>query len=77
MFILAVFTQIIEPTTPVFEKIIYGAFIAIQAFVVWNIFVLFIRTKPVLVLLNKFQVAIDRTVGVALVGFGVALALDK
>ncbi len=77
MFILAVFTQIIEPTTPVFEKIIYGAFIAIQAFVVWNIFVLFIRTKPVLGLLNKFQVAIDRTVGVALVGFGVALALDE
>lgn len=77
IFILAVFTQVIEPTTPVFEKIVYGTFIAIESFIVWNIFAMLVRTRLVLGLIQNFQVAIDRTVGVALVGFGVALALDE
>jgi len=77
IFILAIFTQVIEPSTPVMDKIIYGLFIALEAFVVWNIFATVIRTKYVLSFIQKFQVAIDRVVGVVLVGFGGALALDE
>jgi threonine/homoserine/homoserine lactone efflux protein len=77
IFILAVFTQVVEPATPVFDKIIYGFFIALEAFIVWNVFATLVRTKLVLGLIQKFQVTIDRTVGVVLVGFGIALALDE
>lgn len=73
LFILAVFTQIIEPSTPTAEKIAYGVFILIESFVVWNLFVVLIRTPVVLRLLNSFQVAIDRAIGVILVCFGGAL----
>ena len=73
LFILAVFTQIIEPSTPTAEKIAYGVFILIESFVVWNLFVVLIRTPVVLRLLNSFQVAIDRVIGVILVCFGGAL----
>jgi threonine/homoserine/homoserine lactone efflux protein len=77
LFILAIFTQVIEPSTPVFDKIIYGLFIALEAFIVWNIFVLFVRTRYVLNFIQRFQVAIDRVVGIFLIGFGSALVLDE
>jgi len=77
MFILAIFTQLIEPSTAVFDKIIYGLFIVMEAFIVWNLFVSFVRTQYVLSFIQKFQVAIDRFVGVVLIGFGSALALDE
>ena len=77
IFILAVFTQVIEPATPVFDKIIYGFFIGIEAFIVWNVFSTLVRTKLVLGLIQKFKLAIDRTAGVILIGFGIALAMDE
>jgi threonine/homoserine/homoserine lactone efflux protein len=77
MFILAVFTKIIEPSTPIDDKIIYGIFMTVEAFIVWNIFVTLVRTKLVLGFMQKFQVAIDRLTGVVLIGFGGALALEE
>lgn len=77
IFILAVFTQIIEPSTPTHEKVIYGFAILIEAFVVWNLFVMFIRTKLVLMFMQKFQLTIERVVGLFLVGFGSILLFDE
>lgn len=77
IFILAMFTQVIEPSTAVFDKVVYGLFIAFEAFIVWNIFVSFVRMKLVLNLLQQYQVTIDRIVGVFLVSFGGVLALDN
>ncbi len=77
IFILAIFTQVIEPSTAVFDKALYGIFIALEAFIVWNIFVTLVRTKLVLDLIQKYQVTINRTVGILLIGFGCALALDN
>ncbi|MCW8931665.1 MAG: LysE family translocator [Gammaproteobacteria bacterium] len=77
IFILAVFTQVVEPSTPVMDKIIYGLFIIFEAFVVWNFFVILVRTKLVLGFIQRFQITIDRVVGVFLIGFGSALALDE
>ncbi|MDM8566871.1 LysE family translocator [Candidatus Halobeggiatoa sp. HSG11] len=75
LYILAVFTQVVEPSTPVFDKIIYGFLIVFEAFVVWNFFVSFIRIKLVLRQIQRFQVIIDRVVGVMLIGFGGLLVL--
>lgn len=76
IFILAVFSEVIEPLTPVFLKVIYGVFIALEAFLVWNLFVVLIRTKFVLALIQRFQVTIDRVVGVVLIGLGGALVIE-
>ena len=77
IFILAVFTQVVEPSTPVFDKSIYGLFIVLESFIVWNGFVMLIRTKLVLSFIQNNQVTIERIVGVALIGFGGVLALDE
>lgn len=77
IFILAMFTQVIEPTTAVFDKAVYGLFIAVEAFIVWNFFATLVRTRLVLNLMQKYQVTIDRVVGIFLIAFGGALALDN
>lgn len=77
LFILAIFTQFVEPSTAVFDKAVYGLFIVLEAFVVWNIFVSLVRTKFILQLLQRFSAGIDRFVGVVLIGFGGALLFDE
>lgn len=76
IFILAVFTQIVDPSTPMFEKALYGLCIVLESFIVWNVFVMLIRTRLVLSFIQRNQVTIERIVGMALIGFGGALAMD-
>jgi threonine/homoserine/homoserine lactone efflux protein len=73
LFILAVFTQVIAPSTPTLDKVAYGLVIILEAFFVWNLFVALIRTPVVLHLLNSCQVTIDRVIGLILIGFGGSL----
>lgn len=77
IFIMAIFSQLIELATPTFDKALYGAFLTLEVFVVWNLFVSFVRTRLVPGVIQKFQVTIDRVVGVLLIGFGGALALER
>jgi threonine efflux protein len=77
IYILAVFTQVIGPETSVVDKVLYGLFIEVEAFFVWNVFAALVRTKLVLGMIQRFKLVIDRTVGVILIGFGIALALEK
>ncbi|MEG3639482.1 LysE family translocator [Magnetococcus sp. PR-3] len=77
LFILAVFTQMVEPSTPFLDKMVYGLFIVLEAFVVWTIFTALVRTKWMLAFIQKNQVAIDRITGLVLIGFGSSLALGK
>lgn len=77
IFILAVFTQIVDPFTPVSEKVLYGLCIVLESFIVWNVFVMLIRTRLVLSFIQRNQVTIERIVGVALIGFGGLLAIDE
>ena len=77
IFILAVFTQAVEPTTPVLHKILYGIFIVIQVLVLWNVFILLVRSNLVLSLLQKYQVLIDRSVGVIFILMGCVLIAES
>ena len=77
IFILAVFTQVVDPSTAVIDKVIFGIFIVAESFIVWNLFVRLVRTRLVLGFLQRHQRAINAVVGVFLVGFGVALMLDQ
>lgn len=77
LFILAVFTQVIEPATPLAEKVFYGLFIAFEAFIVWNLFVSLVRTHLILGVIQRFQTAIDRIVGVVLIALGGALFWEE
>ena len=71
------FTQIVEPSTPIAEKAVYGVFLAVEAFVVWNLFVMLVRTNLILGLIQRFQQAINRITGVVLIGFGGSLLVEE
>ncbi|MGO4623454.1 LysE family translocator [Ensifer sp. 2YAB10] len=74
VFIVSLFMQVVEPTTPLIVQVGYGGFIA-AAHVVWFALVaLFFSTGIVRVRLFRLRHWIDRTFGALLVGFGVLLA---
>lgn len=74
VFIVSLFMQVVEPTTPLLVQVGYGGFIA-AAHVVWFALVaLFFSTGMVRVRLLRLRHWIDRTFGALLVGFGVLLA---
>lgn len=77
MFFLALFTVIIKPETPITWTFIY----AIEMFVILTgwfcALTLILSHKQVVRILNKIEKYIEKTVGIFLIGFGVALAFVR
>ena len=75
LFFLALFTQVISPTTPVGLKMIYGAEMTIATFV-WFAFVALILThKHVNNLFTKIRYQLEKVFGVVLIALGIKVAL--
>ena len=75
LFFLALFTQVISPTTPVGLKMIYGAEMTIATFV-WFAFVALILThKHVNKLFTKIRYQLEKVFGVVLIALGIKVAL--
>lgn len=77
VFILAVFTQVIQPGTPLIDRISYGLFIVLEAVIVWNLFLSTIRLGPIQKFFRNSQKMIDRITGTALICFGTILGLKE
>lgn len=75
VFIVSLFMQVVQRTTPLATQIGYGAFIAL-AHVVWFAAVaLFFSEGRIKAQILRVRLWIDRVFGVLLIGFGVALAV--
>ncbi len=77
MFFLALYTQVIDPGTPVGVQVIFAA-TCVAIVTLWFSFVTVALTSPPV--RNKFlgfSQWIDRTCGVAMIAFGLRLALTK
>ena len=75
LFFLALFTQVISPTTPRGLKMIYGAEMTIATFV-WFAFVALILThKHVNKLFTKIRYQLEKVFGVVLIALGIKVAL--
>lgn len=75
LFFLALFTQVISPTTPIGLKMIYGAEMTIATFA-WFAFVALILThKHVNKLFTKIRFQLEKVFGVVLIALGVKVAL--
>ncbi len=75
IFFLSIFTQVVNPETPLWIQIIYGAIISL-AHILWFSAVAIFLSHPVL--LRKFQQGkhyIEKVVGGLLVGFGLKVAI--
>jgi RhtB (resistance to homoserine/threonine) family protein len=74
VFIVSLFMQVVQPSTPLPVQIGYGAFIS-GAHIAWFALVaLFFSAGPVRARIMKVRHWIDRIFGALLVGFGVLLA---
>ncbi len=77
MFFLALYTQVIDPGTPVGVQIIFAA-TCVAIVTLWFSFVAFALTSgPVRNKFLGFSQWIDRACGVAMIAFGLRLALTK
>ncbi len=74
IFFLSIFTQVVNPETPVMLQVIYGAIISI-VHLVWFSSVAIFLTQPVfLKRFNEYKNNIEKIVGVMLMGFGLKVA---
>lgn len=74
VFIVSLFMQVVQPSTPLAVQIGYGTFIS-GAHIAWFALVaLFFSAGPVRMRIMKVRHWIDRVFGALLVGFGVLLA---
>lgn len=74
MFILAFFTVIISPTTPLWAQIGYGLEISLIHLIWFSLLVLTITHSYIGAALNKVQHYIVKVMGVVLIGFGISIA---
>ena len=74
LFILAMFTQVIDPSAPTIHRSLIGAFMVTEAFLVWCIFAALVRTSFILKFIQKFELIINRVAGALLICFGLILA---
>lgn len=73
IFILSVFTQLVDFYAPVAQKFIFGGVIIVESIIVWNLFALVMQTPALQRLLQKHQSAVNRGIGVILVAFAATL----
>ncbi len=75
LFFLALFTQVISPTTPAWAKSIYGAEMAIATFIWFSIVATVMTHKRINKAFGGIKHHIERVFGVVLIALGLKVAL--
>ena len=76
LFVLALFTQVIDPLTPTVIKLGYGIEMMIATFVWFSIVAILFSHGTLRAKIQKAQHWIDRTTGVVLIALGLKVALS-
>lgn len=77
LFLLGIFTQVIDPHTPLFQQIVYGAEIPIFAFLSFSTIVMVAGTSTVRNTFSKGIHHVERFIGAALILLGIKVALSS
>lgn len=77
LYLLALFTQIIDPATSTLEKGLYGLTLMIQSLLVFGLLAVVIGQPPVRRVYSGAAHWIDRALGAVFIGLGVRLALAR
>ena len=67
LYVLSLFTQLISPLIPVWQKLTYGSVLVAEAILVWWLFVLVINQQVIREKIQKYTVWFDRLFGVILI----------
>lgn len=75
LFMLALFTQVIDPVTPKLIEVLYGAEMVIVTFVWFSLVSVFFSNEHIRMRIKKCQHYIERLTGGVLIALGVKVAL--
>lgn len=75
LFFLALFSQIIDPTTPLFVQLLYGIEMSAMQFIWFSSVAYMLSTQRVKAVFMRSQVYIEKTMGAVLVALGIKIAL--
>lgn len=73
LFVLSIFTQVVRPDTPMPEKLVCAAALAIQTITVWTAFVMLLHTPMLRSILEQKQHILNACAGVVLCFLGGAI----
>lgn len=76
LFFLALFTQVIDPATPLWVQVLYGAEMSIMTFVWFSIVAVLLSHKQIKARFTSVQHYVERSFGVVLIGLGIKVALS-
>ena len=77
LYILSLFTQLIAPASPIWQKLIYGSVLVIEAMAVWLIFSAIIGIPIIRRLTQEWALWIDRLFGLMLIAIALSVVLVK
>ena len=74
IFFLSIFTQVVNPDTPIVIQVIYGGIISF-AHLLWFSLVAVCVTHPILLsLFTRYKTSVEKVIGIVLIGFGLKVA---
>lgn len=76
LFFLALFTQVIQPGTPVWLKVLYGAEMSLATFGWFTFVAVMLTQRPVRALFSRIQHRLEKIFGAILVALGLTIALE-
>lgn len=75
IFFLSLFTQVVNPETPIVLQLVYGAIICAAHLVWFSTISMFLSQPKLLKKFNAMKSKIEKVVGTILVGFGIKVAM--
>ncbi len=74
LFFLALFTQVIKPTTGISIKMLYGVEMSLATFAWFALVATLLTQKPIRAVYRRFQTKLEKVFGAVLVGLGLEIA---
>lgn len=77
LFFLALFTQVIDPTTPLWVKILYGAEMSVVTSLWFSLVTYMFSHRQIKTRINFVQRYVERAMGAILIALGIKIAFSK
>jgi len=75
LFVVSAYTQVVQPGTPLGVDFAYGAFMSFAHWVWFSLVAVFFSSAGLRKAMIERQVVVDRVIGVALIGLGLAVVI--
>lgn len=76
LFFVSLFTQLVNPSTPLFIQITYGAIVSVGCFSWFSLVAVFLNREKIKNRFLKVQKSVEKVMGTVLLGFGLKVAFS-